>query len=387
MDAVHKGGLSQRAAIITSDETAQLTIRLNQLLDELEMSQHALEKQVAERTADLTRRTLQLQAAAQVAHDASLQTNIYALLSQAVELISDRFGYYHAGIFLVDEAREYAVLQAASSEGGKQMIARGHRLAVGQQGIVGATAYQNRPHVAMDVGADAVYARPVELPQTNSEAAIPLSARGAVIGVLDIQSTEKSAFSQEDIELLQTMADQIALAIQNTRLISESQDAIQKLEAATAEDVRQIWKNRISGAKRSYRYTALGLTTPTGKQAAEARPNQMTLPITLRGQRIGTITVNRKEEAGWGEADRSLAIEVANQIGLALENARLLDDAQRHAAQEQSLSELTAHLSRSLDSDTILQTVVRELRQLPTVEEVSVFLAPATRPEPPKETL
>jgi GAF domain-containing protein len=360
---------------------------LNQLLDELQLSQRALEKQVEDRTADLSQKTIQLQAAAQVAHDASLQSDINALMSQTAELISDRFGFYQTGIFLVDETSEYAVLQSASSDGGKNLLAQGYKLEVGQQGIVGATAYQGRTHVAMDVGADMSYISNPELPLTRSEAAIPLIARGSVIGVLDIQSTELSAFSQDEIDVLQTMADQIALAIQNARLLTESQEAIKKLETATAEDVRQLWRERIRSAKRSFRYTSVGLSSQAQKPAAagDAKTGQLNVPITLRGQRIGTIVVNRKAQIAWGEADRSLAIEVANQVGLALENARLLDDAQRHAAQEQSLSELTAHLSRSLDSDTILQTALRELHQLPNVDEVSVFLSSATKSQPPKD--
>jgi GAF domain-containing protein len=170
-------------------------------------------------------------------------------------------------------------------------------------------------------------------------------------------------------------------------LLTESQEAIKKLETATAEDVRQLWRERIRSAKRSFRYTSVGLSSQAQKPAAagDAKTGQLNVPITLRGQRIGTIVVNRKAQIAWGEADRSLAIEVANQVGLALENARLLDDAQRHAAQEQSLSELTAHLSRSLDSDTILQTALRELHQLPNVDEVSVFLSSATKSQPPKD--
>jgi GAF domain-containing protein len=320
-----------------------------------------------------------------VAREAAALQDVNLLLTRTVDLISDRFGFYHTGIFLVDDQMEYAILQAASSEGGKRMLARGHRLEVGRQGIVGAAASQNRPHIATDVGTDRSYFKNPDLPMTRSEAAIPLSGRGKVIGVLDIQSTEPSAFSQGDIEIFQTLADQIGLAIQNARSVAESQEALSRLEAATADNMRRVWRERTrGGSKRAYRYTSAGLgplSPSAGKPSPEPEDgNLLNIPITLRGQRIGVIGLRRGGESEWTESDRSLAIEIADQVGLALENARLLDDAQRRATQEQALSELTARLSRSLDPETLLQTAIRELHQLPNVSEVSVYVTPPRSP-------
>ncbi len=221
---------------------------------------------------------------------------------------------------------------------------------------------------------------------TRSEAAIPLKARGNVLGILDIQSTEPSAFHQDDIDVLQTMADQIGLAIQNARLFTESQDAIQRLEMSTSENIRQVWRERVRLNKHSYRYTSMGLTSATqpGNMPtnADIASDRLNIPITLRGQTLGTIVLHRKTEKAWSETDRSLAMEIASQVGLALENARLLDEAQRRAAQEQSLSKLTANLGISLDPETILQTAIRELHQLPNVAEVSAYIS---SPQPSKD--
>jgi|WetSurMetagenome_2_1015567.scaffolds.fasta_scaffold85659_2 GAF domain-containing protein len=390
MELLQKGDLSQRAVVITSDETAKLTIHLNQLLNQLQISQTGLEKQIEERMRNLARKTSYLQAAAWVAHEATALQDINTLLKRTAELISSRFGFYHTGIFLLDDSGAYAILQAASSEGGQRMLARGHKLDVGLQGIVGAAAYQNRSRVVLDVENDKDYYKNPDLSLTRSEAAIPLAARGKILGVLDIQSTEIAAFNQDDVDLLQTMGDQIALAIQNARLITESQETLHRLESATTENIRRIWRENIQGDKHSFRYSSMGLSpvTQLGTTSAsdDATSNQLDIPITLRGQRLGTIILRRTTENAWGETDRSLAIEIASQVGLALENARLLDEAQRRAAQEQSLSELSAHLSSSLDPDTILRTVVRELHQLPNVEEVSVFVAPPSMGAPSKET-
>ncbi len=381
---IEAGNSASRARTASSDETGQLTLRLNRLLDQLVASRQELERTVDERTADLSHKTTQLQAAAQVAREAAGMQDVNGLLARTVDLISDRFGFYHTGIFLVDEQRQYAILQAASSEGGKRMLVRGHRLEIGRQGIVGASAAQNRPQIAMDVGSDRSYFKNPDLPMTRSEVAIPVSDRGKVIGVLDIQSTEPSAFSQGDIEIFQTLADQIGLAIQNARLVGETQEALRRLEAATAESMRRVWRERTSGPKRAYRYTSTGLG-PLGPSAAKPPSEEeagrlLDIPITLRGQQIGVIGLRRTSEAEWADADRSLATEIADQVGLALENARLLDDAQRRASQEQALSELTARLSRSLDPETLLQTAIRELHQLPNVSEVSVFVTPPRSP-------
>ncbi|MEZ0395177.1 MAG: GAF domain-containing protein [Anaerolineales bacterium] len=378
MREIEQGHLSRRAALASSDETAELTLRLNQMLDQLQIAQTDLEKRVAERTAELSRRAVMLQAATSVARQAVASQDLNVLLNETVNLISERFNYYHTGIFLLDERGEYAILYAASSEGGKRMLERGHRLAVGRQGIVGNAAYFNRARIATNVGEDAVFFDNPDLPATRSEAALPLSVRGRVIGVLDIQSVEINAFPPETIELLQAMADQIALAIQNARLLTESQEAVQRLQALTSEGVRKAWRERIGQQRRAYRYTPLGTAayTPAEDQEDHQAPNRLEVPITLRNQKIGSLVFRRRDNTPWPEAERLLAAEVANQVALAIENVRLLELAQYRAAQEQALSELTAHLSQSLDPDTIMQIAVRELRQLPSVTEVSVYLNP-----------
>jgi len=376
------GDLSSRVPISTSDEIQQLAIQLNQLLEYLQVSQTSLEAEVEQRTRDLNIKTMRLQAASQISKQAAAERDIKTLLNRTVRLISEQLGYYHAGIFLIDAAGEYAVLQAASSEGGQRILERGHRLLVGEQGLVGMAASQNRPRVATDVGQDSVYFKNPDLPLTKSEVAIPLSAHGKVIGVLDIQSTEVAAFSQDDIELLQTLADQIALAINNAQLIEESQAALSQLQALLKENTRQIWMRQISLKKKGYRYTSTGITpilfsdTFQPPSTAFLDSKKMQIPILLRGQVIGRITLTRKAEANWSEAERALLEQVATQAGLALENSRLLAETQQRARQEQLLSELASQLSRYTDSDALLQAAARQLHEIPSVDEVVVYLSP-----------
>lgn len=189
-------------------------------------SQTAIALQSANLFAEVRRRATQLAAAAEVARDATAILDVDQLLDETAHLISEQFGYYHAGVFLLDEAgadagSEYAVLRAASSEGGRRMLERGHKLRVGKVGIVGHAAATGEPRVALDVGLDATHFAHGDLPDTRSEMGLPLKVRGKVIGVLDVQSKQAAAFSEDDVSALQTMADQLATAIVNARLFQE----------------------------------------------------------------------------------------------------------------------------------------------------------------------
>jgi len=377
MEQVRHGNYSEKARMLTSDDMARLTIRFNQMIEQLETTQMTLERQVEERTASLEERSKQLKAAAQVAREAASLQDLNTILTLTVNLISEQFGFYHAGIFLLDDAGEYAALQAASSDGGKKMLARGHRLLVGQQGIVGAAAYHRKPRIALDVGADREYFNNPDLPLTRSEVAVPLTVREKVIGVLDIQSTEESRFTSSDIDVLQILADQLALAIQNARLFTESQDAIQRLEVATAENMRRAWRGG-QRARNAYRYTAAGLTSAAQGDKkitfTDEAATYLSIPIQMRGQRIGSISLHRKGGSPWTESDRSLVNEVSSQIGLALENARLVQDTQLRAEREQALSQMTARIRETLDLDEVLQTAVREIKQSFNLDKAEVRL-------------
>ncbi len=341
-----------------------MSARLNDLINELE-------NRVAERTERLSRRTSQFRAASYIARQTAELQDIDRILSSVVNLVTDQFGFYHTGIFLMNEAGDEVILVAASSEGGRQMLAKGHSLRVGAQGIVGYVAAQKKPRIALDVGTDAVFFNNPDLPMTRSEVALPLMVRNKVLGVLDIQSDQPQAFSAEEIDVLQTLADQVAVAIENTRLLEESQTALSQIEALTAVRTREAWSRKIQQGSFSYTYTPLGIRA--GK-ASEETDGALKVPITLRGQKIGTILLARKGDAPWSEMDMELINEVAYQAALALDNVRLVEEATQRAWQEQTVGELAARFSQSMDIDSLLQTAARELGRMADVAEVSVFI-------------
>jgi GAF domain-containing protein len=183
---------------------------------------------------DLERRIIQLQVAADVARDAATVRQVDDLLNRAVDMIRDRFGFYHAGIFMIDEHGEYAVLRAATGAAGQKLLESGHKLKVNEVGIVGYVTGSGQPRVALDVGADAVYFKNPFLPETRSELTLPLRVSEKIIGALDVQSKEPAAFDNEDVIILQTMADQLAVAIENARLFE-----IERRRSAELESLRQ----------------------------------------------------------------------------------------------------------------------------------------------------
>jgi len=371
------GRLETRAPEQGLEEFRFLARTFNNMAAELQQLYTGLERLVAQRTAELARRTAQLEAAATVAREAAEIRDLDTLLNETVRLISDRFGFYHAGIFLVDEAGEYAVLRAASSEGGQRMLARGHRLAVGKVGIVGYVAGTGKPRIALDVGADAVFFDNPDLPLTRSEMALPLKVGERVIGVLDVQSVEPAAFTEEDVSVLQTLADQVALAIENARLLEESRRALEELERLYGGRAREAWQVWAAFRPAAYRYTGVDvepLPAPV-PLTGEGDGRQLAVPIRLWGQAIGTVLLKRTEEQPpWSPEERRLAEEMGEQIALALENARLIAETESRAARERLLSEMTSRLTRSLDMDALLEVAVRELARLPEVAEVAVYV-------------
>jgi GAF domain-containing protein len=188
---------------------------------ELQQSYETLEQRVQDRTR-------QVRTASEVARAVTSIPSLEDLLRQAVELISDRFGYYHVSIFLLDREGRSAILRQATGDAGQALMARGHKLAVGSESIIGWVTQNNEPRIASEVTADPIHFRNELLPETRAEAAVPLQIGGTVLGALDVQSANADAFSPEDIEILQTLADQLSAAIQNARLAETSVEAAER---------------------------------------------------------------------------------------------------------------------------------------------------------------
>jgi GAF domain-containing protein len=357
--------------------------------EKLSMLNIELEQRVEERTAELNesakqiqKRASQLETIANTARSAATIQNLEKLLPAITHEISTRFGFYHVGIFLLDANKEYAILSAANSEGGQNMLAHGHRLKVGQQGIVGYVTSSGNPRIALDVGDDAVYFDNPHLPETHSEVALPLKFGQELIGALDIQSTESNAFSQEDVKIFSVLADQVSVAIQNTISLEQAQRAIQKLEIASRQTTIQAWKGFIETVHtKGYRYD--GIKPEPLKESSRAKMDKETLsvPVQLRGETIGRLKLRPVDQSRkWTEDELAIIESTAERVAIALESARLLEDAQKRASRETFLSGMAAKLSSSYKLDSILRDTVEELGQTLQGSKVSFQLVDPSAP-------
>jgi GAF domain-containing protein len=358
----------------------------------------ALEIRVKERTAALAKRASQLQTVSNVARSIATVQDINTLLSDITRLISDQFTFYHVGIFLLDEKREYVVLRAANSEGGQRMLDRQHRLRVGSNSIVGYACSREEPRIALDVGGDAVYFNNPDLPGTRSEMALPLRLAGHVTGALDVQSKEPNAFTEEDIATLSTLADQVAIAIENARLFSESRSALIESQGTFDRYVRQEWDSFTKQARQTSfvfdgkRVTVMDMdrkteqkrnVIQTGRLSLEKISSTIAIPIKLRGHTIGMLDVRSKTgQREWTQDEIALLEAAAERAALALENARLVETAQRRAARERAIGEISNRIGTFSDTNTILQTAVEELgRKIGGATEVTIELGTDDSPE------
>ncbi|MEZ0395181.1 MAG: GAF domain-containing protein [Anaerolineales bacterium] len=388
---IEQGDLNAQAEVAERDEVGELAQTLNNMTARLRDLISSLEARVEERTRALARRAEQIRAAADVGSAATRLRNLDALFAQVAKLISQRFGFYHVGIFLLDERGEYAVLRASNSEGGQRMLARGHRLRVGQVGIVGQVTQSGQPRIALDVGEDAAFFRNPDLPETRSELCLPLIVAGKVIGALDVQSTEEAAFTSEDVSALQIMADQIAIAFDNARLLQESQSALESARRAYGAVSQTAWRRLLLSEEGSTGYLSLanGILTPvsgepepeylqaikTGKPVLSNEGLTVYLPITSRDLTIGAIRLDRPAEAGaWSQDDIVSANALVDQLSTSLESARLFTDINRRAMKERAIGEMTTRISASVDVRSVFETAAQEIGRAFPGSEVIVQL-------------
>jgi len=333
----------------------------------------AIELEVSERTAEIEIRTRQLEAVSTVARAVAAVQEIEILLPLVTEVVSNEFGFYHAGVFLIDDRREFALLQAANSQGGKRMLERGHRLGLGTSGIVGFVAGHGQPRIALDVEADSAFFNNPDLPLTRSEMALPLKAGQQIIGVLDVQSTEKDAFNQQELNVLSIVADQIAIAIDNARLFSQTRQALADTQAIYQQYVKSDWARYIEKLNNlGYMYDGIRAVALNRAPAANKSPNSIDVPIRVRGQLIGNVSIRpNNSQRRLSTSEISIAQAAADRAALAIENARLLTDAQRRAAKERSIAEISSKVGTSIKLENIMQVAVEELgRTLPGAEVI-----------------
>jgi len=390
-------GLFARLAGYRQDRLMQLNRNLSRRESEIEAARMELELRVKERTTDIDEarrqmalRARRLQIVAELSQVLSQLRDPDKLIAAIAALVSARFELYHVGLFLVDEDGRFATLRAASSPGGPEMLARGHRVTVGLGGIVGFVARSGTPRVAPDVAADPLYLKNPELPDTKAELALPLKVGDRITGVLDVQSDQRNAFGPEEIDVFSVLANQMAIAIENSRLFEHSRAAVDSIYRLSSLELQRIAGE---GGAVAYAYLPEGKVVqlqvveplagmPSGASPAENDPRVShpgrSFPVRVRDRVIGHISLEPQDsDRRWTQNEIALIESIAERAASALENAGLLSESQRRASKERTISEISTRLGASTRLDSILQTAARELSRALGGSDVLVQIEPA----------
>ncbi|MBN1659544.1 MAG: GAF domain-containing protein [Anaerolineae bacterium] len=394
----------------TSEQALTSNLRqLEESRDALDAQAHLLERQTAK-----------LQAAAEVSRSVVSILDMEELFWQAADLLIRRFDLYHVGVFQLDGTGRWAEYRAGAGEAGQLLAEQQFRLAVGGDSMIGWCTAQSQPRIVQDVDslAAASSLRPQTVgdraggagrldhplvPRTRSEAALPLIARGRVIGALSLQSDRPGTFDLDTVAILQTIADQLAITMDNARLLASSQQALEAASRAYGESTRQAWAELLRGrGSWGYRYQGAGITPleSDGQVEAPHPPGAGTgvatvdIPLKIRDKVVGILSFQKEmgqpadrpegtwgagspgpDVSSWTEEETRLLERLVEQTALALDSARLYQDTQRRAAQERLVGEVTARMRETLDMDAVLRTAAQEIRQALGLSRLSVRLA------------
>ena len=362
---------------------------------------------------------LQFETAAEIARDISSSLDLDELLLKAVDLIRSRFDFYHAAVFLTDLPGEFVVIREATGEAGAQMKRMGHKLGIGSKSVVGFVAGKGEPLVVNDTARDATYFANPLTPKTRAEAAIPLKVGDRIVGVLDVQSNRAYAFSNDNLRILQILADQLAIAVINTELFAETQEHLAQhrllhhitTTAASGTTLDEALQSAVNGlqvtlggdrvsilladrekkilevkAAVGYAEDVFALRIPiangiTGWAAAhrktlrvndvlqdiryiEGSPNtrsEMAVPLLYRSELLGVLNVESEQLAAYAENDEELLGTLGGSLAAIIANARLLEQIRAQAERERVLFEISDKIRRTTDIQTILATTASEL--------------------------
>jgi GAF domain-containing protein len=363
--------------------------------DQLQTQSRELEEMVAVRTRGLVRRAVQLQTTADIAKLATEMAEPESIMSQSVELIRERFGFYHASIFLMDDTGNWANLVASTGEAGQKMIARRHRLAVGSASIIGWVTSNRLPRVALNVDQDPFYFRNPLLPDTNAEMAVPLLVGQRLIGALDIQSTDAEAFDEDDVRALEGIASELAVAIDRARVQRDMQDRLDRMQQSAMFEIREAWA-RVgrSGATPTIhlspqgdfipadegRFQLIDKVSSEGRTIVSADGSEIGVPIQVRGELIATLSAKHPQPSEtWTEDDIALIEAIASQTALSLESARQRDEEHRRVTELEVLNRVSQAVSQMLRLDTLYRIVHRQINQV--LGETDMRIALYNEPE------
>jgi GAF domain-containing protein/HAMP domain-containing protein len=383
-------------------------------------------------------RALQLETAAEIARDISSSLNLDELLARAVNFIRERFNFYHASVFLLDLPGEFAVIREATGDAGVQLKRAGHKLGVGSKSIVGYVAGRGEPLIINDTSKDSTYYANPLLPDTRGEAATPLKVGDRILGVLDVQSVHPYAFNADNVRTLQILADQLAIAVVNSELFSETQEHLSQhrllhhitTSAASGSTLEEALSSTVNGLQVTlggdrvsilmldrasnelqikawvgYSEDASRIRIPvgtgvTGWVAAHRRPlrlddiredpryiqlspdtrSELAIPLIYRNDLLGVLNVESEQLSAYTDNDEELLGTLGGSLAAVIANARLLEQIRAQAERERLLYDITSQIRRSTDVETILATTANELVKVLGARRARIVVNPLETP-------
>lgn len=340
--------------------------------------------------------TAKLQTVAEIIHAGSAIMDTEKMFAEVVNRIQAGFedmGVYHVTLFLIDDVDEQVVtLKAATGEAGQLLLEMGHKLVLDDTTLIGRCMARREASVASNLEEGTVQYDAVPMPHTRSEVALPLRFRNRILGALSVQSTREAVFEESDVAVLQMMADQVAVAIDNARSLSRTEAALAEVQAAHSRYLIEAWEEFLStGAGAQVDYTQPGMDMGDDEFLREARHAAMmhervvaldgfsrdaggkdsapqtalVAPLKLRGQVVGTMTLHEtRHPRSWKTGEIAMLETVAEQVALSVENLRLMDETQRRAAREQLVGKITTRMQRATDMESLMRVTVEELNRV-----------------------
>ena len=348
-------------------------------------------------------RAIQLETAAEIARDISGSLNLDELLAKAVNFIRERLNFYHASIFLIDPQGEFAVIREATGEAGANMKRTAYKLGVGSKSIVGYVAGRGEPLIVNDTLKDATYFANPLLPNTRSEAAIPLKVGERIVGILDVQSENVFMFTEDNLRTLQILTDQLAVAVVNSELFAETQEHLSQhrllhhitTSAASGTTLEEALESAVTGlqvtlggdrvaimladrdrklldvkAAVGYSEEIMHLRVPigtgiTGWAAAHHRSlrvdnvredpryiegssntlSELAIPLVYRNEVLGVLNVESEKTSAYTDNDEEMLGTLGGSLAAIIANARLLEQIRAQAERERTSTKLPARFA------------------------------------------
>lgn len=362
---IAEGNLNLEAEVERVDEIGAVAQAFNSMTAQLRTLISGLETRVRERTRGL-------QAVTEVSRATTSVLNPDQLMPQVVDLVQEQFDLYYVGLFLLEEEGQEAVLRAGTGRAGREMLSQGWRLPVDGDSMIGQCIAGGQAVIRQQVEDEVVHFDNPFLPQTQSELALPLHFAGRVIGAMTVQSVERTAFDETDITVLQTMADQVAVAIQNARAFDETQQALERLYQVQQRYQAQAWSDfliakPVSGyEQRGDALVPLDLAPLPEAETVITKPHpvvqdgRLLVPVLQGEQVVGVVGLERPEE--WVDEDVDLVESLVEQLAVAAENQRLIEETQRREAAERLTREVSTRLREPVELEDVLRTAADQIR-------------------------